>query len=251
MSSTISTPGALRSEFWPFKGHCWRVVESQYVISTFPLVDTLDEQARLEELLDETKPPVPLACRHLHPLLYTPFRYVPRHGSRFRRAGQREGAFYTAEHVETAVAEMAFYRVLFYAEAPDALIPTDFAEYTAFSVSIATEALIDLSRHEDPALSHLSDYSASQAFADLARAAGATGLRSVSVRCPKKGAAFTWLSCEVFDRPDPVMRQTWRMRLTRFGVQAVCESPKLAIQFAPQTMVSDARTQGFVWERAA
>jgi hypothetical protein len=251
MSSTISTPDALRSEFRPFKGHCWRVVESQYVISTVPLVDTLDEQARLEELLDETKPPVPPACRHLHPLLYTPFRYTPRHGSRFRRAGQRDGAFYTAEHVETAIAEMAFYRVLFYAESPEALIPADFAEYTAFAVSVATDALIDLTERQDPALSHRSDYSASQAFADLARAAGATGLRSLSVRCPKKGATLTWLSCEVFDRPDPVMRQTWRMRLTHLGVQALCESPKLAIQFAPETMAADARTATFAWERAA
>jgi hypothetical protein len=251
MSSTISTPDALRSEFRPFKGHCWRVVESQYVISTVPLVDTLDEQARLEELLDETKPPVPPACRHLHPLLYTPFRYTPRHGSRFRRAGQRDGAFYTAEHVETAIAEMAFYRVLFYAESPEALIPADFAEYTAFSVSVDTDALIDLTERQDPALSHRSDYSASQAFADLARAAGATGLRSLSVRCPKKGATLTWLSCGVFDRPDPVMRQTWRMRLTHLGVQALCESPKLAIQFAPETMAADARTATFAWERAA
>ncbi|MEZ0168353.1 RES family NAD+ phosphorylase [Microvirga sp. TS319] len=251
MSSTISTLDALRSEFRPFKGHCWRVVESQYVISTVPLVDTLDEQARLEDLLDDTKPPVPPACRHLHPLLYTPFRYTPRQGSRFRRAGQREGAFYTAEHVETAIAEMAFYRVLFYAEAPEALIPADFAEYTAFSVAIDTDALVDLTERQEPALSHLSDYSASQAFADLARAAGATGLRSLSVRCPNKGAAFTWLSCEVFDRPDPVMRQTWRMRLTRLGVQALCESPRLAIQFPPETATSDPRTATFAWERAA
>jgi len=227
------------------------VVESQYIISTVPLVDTLDEQARLEELLDETKPPVPPACRHLHPLLFTPFRYTPRHGSRFRRAGQRDGAFYTAEQVETAIAEMAFYRVLFYAESPETLIPADFAEYTAFSVSVATDALIDLTERQDPGLSHLSDYSASQAFADVARTAGATGLRSLSVRCPKKGAALTWLSCEVFDRPDPVMRQTWRMRLTRLGVQALCESPKLAIQFAPETLASDPRTATFVWGRAA
>lgn len=251
MSLTTSTLDALRSEFRPFKGQCWRVVESQYVISTVPLVDTLDEQARLEELLDDTKPPVPPACQHLHPLLFTPFRYIPRNGSRFRRAGQRDGAFYTAEHVETAVAEMAFYRVLFYAEASEALIPQDFAEYTAFSVSIATESMIDLTEQQDPALSHFSDYSGSQAFADLARAAGAAGLRSASVRCPKHGAALTWFSCEVFDHPDPVTRQTWRMRLTRLGVQALCESPRIKIQFEPEAMSKDPRTANFIWERAA
>ena len=51
------------------------------------IVDTLAEQARLEELLEHSKPAVPPECRHLHYLLFTPFRYgapYPR-GSRFRR----------------------------------------------------------------------------------------------------------------------------------------------------------------------
>ena len=38
------------------------------------LLDEFDEQALLEELLDESKPPVPSECRHLHYLLSTPFR---------------------------------------------------------------------------------------------------------------------------------------------------------------------------------
>ena len=37
-------------------------------------------------------------------------------GSRFRRAGRTAGVFYAAESPETAVAEMAFYRLLFFAE---------------------------------------------------------------------------------------------------------------------------------------
>ena len=56
-------------------GRCWRVVEAQHVVSTLKLVDTLAEQALLEDLLEETKPPVPPECRHLHYLLATPFRY--------------------------------------------------------------------------------------------------------------------------------------------------------------------------------
>jgi hypothetical protein len=250
MSSTISTPDALPSEFRPFTGQCWRVVESQYVIATFPLVDTLDEQARLEELLDATKPPVPRECQHLHPLLYTPFRYVPKHGSRFRRAGQREGAFYSTEKVETAIAEMGFYRVLFFAESPDMKIPQGFAEYTAFAASISTDRVIDITGVSDPTLVHLNDYSATQAFADLARAAGATGIRSTSVRCPNHGAVLTWLSCDVFDHSEPVLRQSWHMRVTSRGVQAVCESPRLAIQFEPTVFAADPRLAGFSWERA-
>ena len=39
------------------------------------LVDTLEEQALLEEVLDDSKPAVPEDCRNLHYLLFTPFRY--------------------------------------------------------------------------------------------------------------------------------------------------------------------------------
>ena len=53
MSSSISTPDALQSDFLPFHGRCWRVVEAQHVVSTYLLVDTLDEQDRLEQLLGE------------------------------------------------------------------------------------------------------------------------------------------------------------------------------------------------------
>ena len=51
------------------------------------LVDTMAEQQRLEQLLDESKPPVPPECRSLHYLLATPFRYGAPYpgGSRFRR----------------------------------------------------------------------------------------------------------------------------------------------------------------------
>ena len=52
------------------------------MVSTLKLVDTLAEQALLEDILEESKPPVPPECRHLHYLLSTPFRY----GAPYRRA---------------------------------------------------------------------------------------------------------------------------------------------------------------------
>jgi hypothetical protein len=145
---------------------------------------------------------------------------------------------------------MAFYRVLFFAEAPEMKIPQGFAEYTAFAASIATDRVIDITAASDPTLAHLNDYSVPQAFADLARAAGATGIRSTSVRCPNRGAVLTWLSCSVFDQIEPVMRQSWHIRVTRRGVQAVCESPRLAIEFEPTVFAADPRLAGFSWERA-
>src|SRR5690606_23673868 len=121
MSSPTWTAAALSSEAVRLDRKGWRLVEAQHRVSTLKLVDTHDEQALLEELVEETKPAIPAECRHLDYLLATPFRYgsVYPQGSRFRRAGRTRGVFYAAEQVATAVAEMAFYRLLFFADSPD------------------------------------------------------------------------------------------------------------------------------------
>src|SRR5688500_4352089 len=119
MSSPTWTPDALRSEAQAAEGACWRMVEAQHIASTMKLVDNPDEQDVLERLIDETKPAVPPECRHLNYLLFTPFRYRPYpHGSRFRRAGWTPGVYYASAAETTAVAEMAFYRLLFFLESP-------------------------------------------------------------------------------------------------------------------------------------
>ena len=69
------TTAALSPEIRRVSGRCWRVVEAQHVVSTMSLVDTLEEQALLEQVLDDSKPAVPEDCRNLHYLLFTPFRY--------------------------------------------------------------------------------------------------------------------------------------------------------------------------------
>jgi len=53
------------------------VVEAQHTASTMRLVDSLEEQASLELVLEESKPPLPPEARRLHYLLATPFRYRP------------------------------------------------------------------------------------------------------------------------------------------------------------------------------
>ena len=45
---------------------------------------------------------------------------------------------------ETAVAEIAFYRLLFFAESPGTPWPKDAAEYTAFAAAIRSERAVDL-----------------------------------------------------------------------------------------------------------
>ena len=81
MPSSIWTRCAGRSSLRPLSGRAWRVVESQHLFSTRKLVDSDEEQALLEELIEDVKPPAGAAAG-LHYLLFTPFRYPPlRHGS--------------------------------------------------------------------------------------------------------------------------------------------------------------------------
>ncbi|MEJ2626924.1 MAG: RES family NAD+ phosphorylase, partial [Pseudolabrys sp.] len=139
MSSSTWTLDALSSDAHADKGACWRVVEAQHYISTAKLTDTAEEQDRLESLIDASKPVVPEECRHLHYLFFTPFRYgapYPR-GSRFRRAGLSPGVFYSSVLSRTAVTELAFYRLLFYAESPATKWSAEPAEYTVFSAEYA------------------------------------------------------------------------------------------------------------------
>jgi hypothetical protein len=57
-----------------------------------------------------------------------------------------DGVFYAAETPHTAVAEMAFYRLLFFAESSDTPWPTNPAEYTAFSAEYKAKKAIDLTK---------------------------------------------------------------------------------------------------------
>ncbi|MGY3822375.1 hypothetical protein [Acinetobacter haemolyticus] len=61
----------------PLSGTLYRLVESQEQIATRQLVDTLEEQALLEDMLELVKPPYPPKSEHLHYLFKTPFRYPP------------------------------------------------------------------------------------------------------------------------------------------------------------------------------
>ncbi|RVA56355.1 RES domain-containing protein [Mesorhizobium sp. M7A.F.Ca.US.001.01.1.1] len=240
MSLPIWTPDALSSETVGIDSKYWRMVEAQHHVSTLKIVDTLDEQAMLEDLIEETKPQIPIECRHLHYLLATPFRYgsVYPHGSRFRRAGRTKGVYYAAETMMTAVAEMAFYRLLFFAESPKTPWPSDAAEYTAFAAAIKCAKVI---------WTHPTDYAACQAIADTAREAGLEAIRYRSARDPK-GANIALLTCRGFAKAKPLEPRTWRIRLGAFGVQAICEFPEKRIEFS-RTAFADPRLAGLRWER--
>lgn len=255
MSSSTWTPAALSSEAWPLAGTCWRLVEAQHRVSTLKLVDTVEEQAIIEEQIQATKPPLPSEAERLHYLLSTPFRYGAPYptGSRFRRAGLTDGVFYAAEQPHTAVAEMVFYRLLFYAESPGTPWPANAAEYTAFSAAYGTSRGGDLSLGKlakgRARWMHLTDYSGCQALADVARAANIEAIRYISVRDPKHGSNVALLTHKAFTKTKPVSQQTWHIRLSSTGAQAVCELPKTGITFDQAVFAADPRIANLRWQR--
>jgi len=241
------TPAALSSEARALSGRCWRLVEAQHVASTLKLVDTLAEQDILERLLEERKPPVPPECRDLHYLLSTPFRYgapYP-HGSRFRRAGLTPGVFYASQTVTTAVAEMAFARLLFFAESPGTPWPVNASEHTAFSARFKTSKGLDLTgapfTEDADRWLHPSDYSACHALADAARTAGVQALRYRSARDPGGGRNVALLTCSAFSSHAPIERQTWRLHLDDAGVRAICGFPAQRLAFPRAVFRNDPR----------
>jgi hypothetical protein len=254
MSSNTWTQDALRSSASRLSGKCWRVVEAQHRISTMKITDTLAEQAVLEDLLEETKPPIPRECAHLDFLLSTPFRYSARnpYGSRFRRPNAESGVFYAAEQPSTAMAETAFHRTLFYAESPATPWPANASEYTAFSCAFKSSRVADIAKKpwlDDAGLYHLCDYSASEVFADAARASGFEIIRYKSVRDPKGLANLALLRCTVFTKPQPIERMSWKLHLGAQGTRALCESPRLSIEYDRTAFASDPRLANFRWDR--
>lgn len=240
------TPAALASEARPYARSIWRVVENQYKAATIVVTDTLDDQRLLEEILDRSKPKYPADCAGLHYLLATPFRYWPYdRGSRFRRANQPDGAYYAAERIETSVAEQAFYNLLFFAESPDATLPKNPVERTAFRVPIRAERHIDLTQSpldRDRAVwTHLTDYGPCQDLADAARASDIQAIRYTSVRDPKRGANIALLSPKAFAAKQPKSAQTWWMLIRSHTVQAWCETPRLELEFPIAVFAADRR----------
>ena len=255
MSSSISTLAGLSSSKRRATGRGWRVVEAQHKVSTAKLTDTAAAQRVLEELIEASKPNVPPECSHLNFLLSTPFRYgapYPR-GSRFRRAGRTLGVFYASENVDTAVAELCFARLLFFADSPDTKWPADAGEFTAFAVEYATANAIDLTRAPFDARAdvwmHLTQYDECQELADLARTEGIDLIRYASVRDPQHKLNLALLHCSVFAYAEPVDRQTWRIMFGSNGARALCEMPKGRIDFDRKAFEPDPRIATMIWDR--
>lgn len=219
------------------------------------LVDTIGEQALLEQMLERVKPAVPSDCAHVHYLLSTPFRYgapYPR-GSRFRRAGFTPGVFYGSRTTTTAIAEMAFHRLLFFAESPETPWPANAGEFTAFAIELRTRSSLDLTRA--PLAAHrvrwieCTDYEPCQDLAEEARAAGIDVIAYESARDPAGGLNLAVLGCRSFTTRQPVAWQTWRMDFAAVGVRAICAFPEMRLEFDRDAFARDPRMASFRWTR--
>ena len=187
------------------------------MVATMPLVDSLEEQLVLERLLERSKPPWPPEAEGLHWLLFTPFRYPPPPGgSRFR--GEHDpGVFYAADSLETACAELGYWRWRHLRESPAMdHIPT--RAQTVFQVAVKAKG-IDLrlapflrsrAKWTSP-----DDYSGTQTLGRDVRKAGLGLIRYESVRHPG-GVCLAILEAAAFRgvaRAYRDVQQTWTLML--------------------------------------
>jgi hypothetical protein len=172
----------------PIAGTFWRLVENQEQVATLGYVDSLEEQAMLEALLETAKPPPPPGTENLHYLLRTPFRYPPLPwGSRYGRRHE-PGIFYAGLDVATTLGEAAYYRFVFWYSMETPAIDVLRSEHSLFAAEYATGQGVCLqlppcdSQHER--LTHPEDYRATQALGSVLRENGVEAFEYPSARHP-------------------------------------------------------------------
>jgi len=175
----------------PLQGGLYRVVESQEEIATARIVDNMQEQNRLEELLEASKPALPSASGKRHYLLTTPFRYPPlRYGSRYGRNFE-PSLFYGAMSIPTALAETAFYRFVFLSHLTQPFKRSLTTLHTVFSARFRTERGIRLQSEDwsdlHEALTHPASYRESQALGTDMRAENVSAFQFLSARALQAG----------------------------------------------------------------
>mgnify|MGYP001058378308 CR=1 FL=1 len=220
---------ALASEHRPYSGTVWRLVEAQHRISTNRLSANLAEQEELELLAEAVKPDLPDNARHLDYLLASPFRYGHRQESRFRRANERPGIFYASETEATAIAEAAYWRLRFFARSPGFGAPRTTSEHSSFSVRVASERALDLTRppfsREAAAWRDPDEYTACQDLAVLARTVRTQIIRTVSARDADHRCNIVILDPAAFARNAPAPGRTWHLRFEEGRLMALAAFP--------------------------
>lgn len=191
----------------------WRMVEDQYISSSRDLVESREEHALLEDMLENSKPKIE---NNKHYLIITPFRYPPlRYGSRFGNTFE-QSLWYGSINLPTALAEVAFYRLKFFA---DTSADLEYIEIpmTAFKAYIQTYNGIDLTaphfkKYQDK-ISNKTSYADSQKLGSEMRDANIEAFIFTSARDKAMGknvAAFTPHVFKMKDSQYITDMQNWR-----------------------------------------
>jgi len=234
MPSSIWTRCGGRSNLRRLHGRAWRVVESQHLFATRKLVDSDEEQALLEELIEETKPGTE-ASRGRHYLLFTPFRYPPLpHGSRFGTRAER-GIWYGSRDRRTALAEKAYY-VLLFLEGTEADLTQLEMDVSLFQAAYETARWVDttrgaLARHS-AVISSPVRYAAAQELGRDMRADGAEAVVYASARDPDHGPHVGLFVPAALVSRRPSVPESWRCLATRARVEATKEDVFRSLSFA-------------------
>lgn len=182
------------------------------------LADNLDEQSVLEDLLEASKPPLPLEAQGRHYLIFTPFRYRSPVPSRFRRASD-PGVWYGAETLETACAEVAYWKWRFLMDSDALAGQALHTEHSFFEAKVGGRCA-DLTaapwKSATRTWRHKADYSGCQNLAVEARNRDLAWIRYAAVRVPD-GVGGAVLKADALSLTEPFEQQTWACKTTRAG----------------------------------
>lgn len=196
-----------------FDLEAWRMVEAQHISSSRDLVESREEHDLLEHLLEESKPPI---MPNKHYLIYTPFRYPPlAYGSRFGNTLE-PSLWYGSLELQTALAEVAFYRLKFFDDT-EAHLGYIEIPMTAYKAYMQTERGIDLTelpfkRYEDQ-ISNKTSYQHSQFLGSQMREAKIDAFIYTSARdnqCGKNVASFRPEVFKMKNKQYITTMQNWR-----------------------------------------
>ena len=197
----------------------WRGVEAQHVIASMKLVDNAAEQQLLEELLETSKPAPPRTAQPLHYLIFTPFRYRPAHPSRFRPA-HSPGLWYGAAELETACAEVAYWKWRFLMDSDALADQALHTQHTFFQAEIAGRCINLLARPWNASgerWQHPTDYGACQQLAAAARNHEVAWIRYASARRARGICGVALMPASLSLKPG-FAQQTWACKSTRTNV---------------------------------